>query len=70
MLLGRSSRKEKTLLYISYILNVFLIATIIMVVYALRESIAGLSGTDSDQAGMMSAAMILVVVIIVVFFCG
>ena len=68
MLLGRSSRKEKTLLYISYILNVFLIATIIMVVYALRESIAGLSGTDSDQAGMMSAAMILVVVIIVVFF--
>lgn len=46
-MLCRSSRKEKRLLYISYILNVFLISTIIMIVYALRSGIADLAESDA-----------------------
>lgn len=67
-MLCRSSRKEKRLLYISYILNVFLISTIIMIVYALRSGIADLAESDAAQADMMASAMILVAVIIIIFF--
>lgn len=67
-MLCASSRKEKLLLYFSYILNFFLIATIIMIVYALRMGTRELSGSDADQADMISSAMILVVLIIIVFF--
>ena len=49
-MLCASSRKEKLLLYFSYILNFFLIATIIMIVYALRMGTRELSGSDADQA--------------------
>lgn len=67
-MLCASSRKEKLLLYFSYILNFFLIVTIIMIVYALRMDIRELSGSDGSQAEMMSAAMIFVVMIIIAFF--
>ena len=68
LLLCRSSKKEKRLLYISYALNVFLISTIIMIVNALQSGAGDLSASDAGQAGMMSAAMILVAVIIIIFF--
>ena len=68
MLLGRSSRKERRFLFLSYILNVFFISTVLMLVCELWSSSVNLSGPDAAQSEMIATAVILVAVIVIAFF--
>ena len=68
MLLRASSKKEKRFLYISYLLDVFLISIVLMIVKLLEETSFDLSASDAGQSAMMATGIILVAVMIIVFF--
>lgn len=65
--LCKSSKKEKRFLYLSYLLNVFLISVVLMIASVVSDT-SGLSETDVDQSYMMVGVISVVAIMIIIFF--